>query len=101
MHLGIGDPINDSQNLTRLHVEVAVNLRGVVLERIFQCLPIHGNILKLLHAVGHLIFLFRTVWKLGSAGVEVPLTLAREGDVIRITVKSADRQDFLKKPNLH
>ena len=23
------------------------------------------------------------------------------GDVLRITVKSADRSDFLKKPNLH
>ena len=45
--------------------------------------------------------LFRAVWKLGSAGVDVPLTLARAGDVLRITVKSADRNDFLKKPNLH
>jgi S1-C subfamily serine protease len=44
---------------------------------------------------------FRSVWRLGSAGVEVPLTLARSGDVIRITVKSADRDDFLKKPSLH
>jgi S1-C subfamily serine protease len=44
---------------------------------------------------------FRTVWRLGAAGVEVPLTLARDGDVLRITVKSADRNDFLKKPNLH
>lgn len=45
--------------------------------------------------------LFRAVWRLGTAGVEVPLTLARDGDVLRITVKSADRTDFLKKPNLH
>jgi S1-C subfamily serine protease len=45
--------------------------------------------------------LFRAIWKLGSAGVEVPLTLARAGDVLRIKVKSADRNDFLKKPNLH
>jgi S1-C subfamily serine protease len=45
--------------------------------------------------------LFRAVWGLGAAGVEVPLTLARDGDVLRITVKSADRNDFLKKPNLH
>ena len=45
--------------------------------------------------------LFRAVWRLGAAGVEVPLTLAREGDVMHITVKSADRNDFLKKPNLH
>jgi S1-C subfamily serine protease len=44
---------------------------------------------------------FRTVWRLGAVGVEVPLTLARDGDVLRITVKSADRSDFLKKPNLH
>jgi len=28
-------------------------------------------------------------------------TLARAGDVIHVTVKSADRADFLKKPNLH
>ena len=44
---------------------------------------------------------FRTVWQLGPAGVEVPLILARGGDVLHITVKSADRADFLKKPNLH
>jgi S1-C subfamily serine protease len=44
---------------------------------------------------------FRAVWRLGSAGVEVPLTVARAGDVLRMTVKSADRADFLKKPNLH
>ena len=44
---------------------------------------------------------FRAVWRLGAAGVDVPLTLARAGDVLQITVKSADRNDFLKKPNLH
>ena len=43
---------------------------------------------------------FRAVWKIGPAGVEVPLTVARGGDVLRIRVKSADRNDFLKKPNL-
>ena len=45
--------------------------------------------------------LFRAIWRVGPAGVEVPLTLARAGDVLRVTVKSADRNDFLKKPNLH
>jgi len=45
--------------------------------------------------------LFRAVWRLGAAGVDVPLTLARAGKVFPITVKSADRNDFLKKPNLH
>jgi S1-C subfamily serine protease len=44
---------------------------------------------------------FRTVWRLGTAGVDVPLTLSRGGDVIHITVKSADRNDFLRKPKLH
>ena len=43
---------------------------------------------------------FRAVWRLGPAGVEVPLTLARAGDVVRVIVKSADRNSFLKKPNL-
>ena len=45
--------------------------------------------------------LFRSIWRLGAPGVAVPLTLARDGDVLRITVKSADRSDFLKKPKLH
>jgi S1-C subfamily serine protease len=51
--------------------------------------------------VSTLAELFRAVWRLGPAGVEVPLTLARGGDLVRISVKSADRGDFLKKPNLH
>jgi S1-C subfamily serine protease len=45
--------------------------------------------------------LFRAVRRLGPAGVEVPLTITRGGEVLRITVKSADRDDFLKKPNMH
>jgi S1-C subfamily serine protease len=44
---------------------------------------------------------FRAVWRLGTAGVEVPLTLSRGGDVLHITVKSADRNDYLRKPKLH
>lgn len=43
----------------------------------------------------------RRVWKLGGPGVEVPLMLARQGDVLRLAVRSADRGDFLKKPRLH
>lgn len=45
--------------------------------------------------------LFRAVRRLGAAGVDVPLALARAGEELRITVKSADRDDFLKKPKLH
>ena len=51
--------------------------------------------------VQELAELFRAVWRLGPAGVDVPLTLARAGDVLHITVKSADRNDFFKKPSLH
>jgi len=51
--------------------------------------------------VGGLADLFRRIWSIGPAGVEVPLTLVREGAVSRIQVRSADRQDLLKKPALH
>lgn len=44
---------------------------------------------------------FRAVWRMGPVGVEVPLTVARDGDVLRVKVKTADRSDFLKKPKLH
>jgi S1-C subfamily serine protease len=43
----------------------------------------------------------RKVWRLGGPGVEVPLMLARQGDVLRLSVRSGDRSDFLKKPRLH
>jgi S1-C subfamily serine protease len=45
--------------------------------------------------------LFRQVWRLGSAGVDVPLTLSRKGAPVRVRVQSADRTAFLKKPQLH
>jgi len=43
----------------------------------------------------------RKVWQLGGPGVEVPLMLARQSDVLRVSLRSADRNDFLKKPRLH
>src|SRR5215831_6570047 len=51
------------------------------------------------HASG-LADLFRKTWRLGAAGVEVPLTLARNAEVVRVKVRSADRGDFLRKPAL-
>jgi len=45
--------------------------------------------------------LFRRVWILGPAGVEVPLTLARSGKRQDVRLSSVDRNDFLKKPQLH
>ena len=52
-------------------------------------------------AVTGLAQLFRKVWSLGPPGTEVPLTLAREGSIARVKLRSADRGDFLKKPQLH
>jgi len=44
---------------------------------------------------------YRAVWALGPAGVSVPLTLAREGDVFEVEVRSRDRRALLKKPKMH
>lgn len=51
--------------------------------------------------VSGLADLFRKVWRLGPAGTDVPLTFMRKGSVARVQLRSADRQDFLKKPHLH
>jgi S1-C subfamily serine protease len=44
---------------------------------------------------------YRKVWALGHAGVEVPLTLYREGVTFDVRVNSSDRTKFLKAPRLH
>ena len=44
---------------------------------------------------------YRAVWALGPAGVDVPLTLARDGDVFQVEVRSKDRRAFLKTPKMH
>jgi len=44
--------------------------------------------------------MFRKVWNLGSAGVDVPLTVARDRERSQVQVRSADRSGFLKKPPL-
>ena len=44
---------------------------------------------------------YRKVWSLGHAGVEVPLTLYREGVTFEVRVNSSDRAKFLKGPRLH
>ncbi len=45
--------------------------------------------------------LFRSIWRLGSAGVLVSLKLARDGATSEARIVSGDRDDFLKKPHLH
>jgi len=44
---------------------------------------------------------FRAIWAQGSAGVAIPLSVERDGDHVDITVKSGDRNRFLKAPKLH
>lgn len=43
----------------------------------------------------------RAVWRLGPAGTRIPLSIARQGDVLRIEIISADRNELLKGPRLH
>jgi len=51
--------------------------------------------------VAALVELLRAMWRLGPAGVTVPLTVARDGKVRHYKIESADRNDFLKKPDVH
>ncbi len=51
--------------------------------------------------VSDLAGFFRRVWSLGKAGVEVPLTVYRDGRTIEVRVASGDRNRFLKGPSLH
>jgi S1-C subfamily serine protease len=52
-------------------------------------------------AIDDLASFFRKVWSLGQAGVEVPLTIHREGRTFEVRVTSGDRNRFLKGPSLH
>lgn len=44
---------------------------------------------------------FRSVWAQGHAGVEVPITVYRDGDTVDMRIKSSERTRFLKGPSLH
>lgn len=52
-------------------------------------------------SVDSLADLFRRIWTIGAAGVDVPLTLSRERRTVDVIVKSADRNSFLKVPRMH
>ncbi len=51
--------------------------------------------------VSDLAGLFRAVWSLGTAGVDVPLLIHRDGNTFEVTVTSGDRNRFFKAPRLH
>jgi S1-C subfamily serine protease len=50
--------------------------------------------------VGGLADFYRKVWTIGEAGAEVPMRVVRDGRETWFRVKSADRNSFLKKPQL-
>jgi S1-C subfamily serine protease len=50
--------------------------------------------------VSDLADLYRKIWQRGAPGVAVPITLARHGAIVRVEVRSADRNDFLRKPQM-
>ena len=52
-------------------------------------------------AVDDLAGFYTAVWGVGAAGVRIPLTLDREGDVFDVELTSADRRKLLRKPRYH
>jgi S1-C subfamily serine protease len=44
---------------------------------------------------------YRVLWSSGAAGAEIPIEIVRDNRSVWLRVKSADRNDFLKKPSLH
>ena len=51
--------------------------------------------------VENLADMWRKVWAQGSAGVEVPITLMRDGQQMKKRLQSADRNSFLIKASVH
>jgi S1-C subfamily serine protease len=52
-------------------------------------------------SVRNLAGLYRRVWSLGAAGVEVPFSIYRDGKTLDARIKTGDRNRFLKAPKLH
>jgi len=44
---------------------------------------------------------YRKIWRFGEAGVEVPLTVARDQGPVKLQVISGDRNTLLKTPSVH
>jgi len=44
---------------------------------------------------------YRRVWSLGPAGIDIPISVYRDGKTIEARLKSGDRARFLKAPKLH
>ena len=51
--------------------------------------------------VSALAAMLRKAWSLGSAGVEVPLSLLRDNEITDVSVASSDRMLYTKSPKMH
>jgi S1-C subfamily serine protease len=51
--------------------------------------------------VANLASFFRRVWQLGPAGAEIPLTISRHGEEMRLRVIARDRDTYLRRPKMH
>lgn len=63
----------------------------------------HGDVVLAINGerVQGLADLFRKIWAMGTAGVDVPVTLSRNGRIVDVIVRSGDRNTLLKAPRLH
>jgi S1-C subfamily serine protease len=52
-------------------------------------------------AVTTLLEFYRKLWALGTAGVDVPLTLHSHGVTFEVTLKSVDRSRMMRAPKMH
>jgi S1-C subfamily serine protease len=51
--------------------------------------------------VNSLADMYRKVWSLGHAGIEVPLALGRDGEIVQASLETIARADLLKGPRVH
>lgn len=51
--------------------------------------------------VDSLAAMYRALWSTGTAGVEVPLSIVRGGELMELRIRSADRNECLRKPRHH
>ena len=86
-------------------VLMAVGVAGLVFERTAVEEKLVAEMHDLVGAAGaevrDLAGLYRKVWSLGAAGLEIPMSIYRDGKTIETRVKSGDRTRFLKAPKLH
>ncbi len=63
----------------------------------------NGDILLAIagHPVKTLANLYRSIMAQGAAGVEIPMTIMRDGRTFEVRVKSGDRTNLFKAPKLH